>query len=98
CFEVSGIYGSANILTCTASIVISNSAQAPVGGRLIPNPALDTFRYSPTGGNEPSGTKNDLNHEGVRARRCQPPHDLQLAVQWKDRICANGRRLGPNLC
>jgi excisionase family DNA binding protein len=35
-------------LTCTAGIVIANSAQATAPARLIPNPPPETFRYSPT--------------------------------------------------
>ena len=43
------------------------------------------------------GKKNHLDHEGVRARRCQPSHHLQLALGRENRIRPHRGRLGPHL-
>ena len=43
------------------------------------------------------GSQDHIDHEGVRAGRRQPPHDLQLDRQRQGRVRANGRRLGPDL-
>ena len=42
-------------------------------------------------------TQDHINHEGVRAGRCQPPHHLQLDRQRQGRVRPHGRRLGPHL-
>src|SRR5262249_21376441 len=43
------------------------------------------------------GTKNNLDHEGVRTRGREPSDDLQLALVRQNRIRSHGRGLGPHL-
>ena len=83
----------ANILTQSRSgrqlpqIPLGRHLQSP--GRCHPIPT--------SGGELVGGTKNDFDHEGVRARRRQPPHDLQLALERQDRVRPHRRRLGAHL-
>ena len=56
-----------------------------------------SLRYTISGRQEPSGTKNDFDHEGVRAGRREPAHDLQLALERQDRIRPHRWRIGSHL-
>ena len=60
---------------------------------LIPGPASSDIQP----GGKTRGTQNNFDHEGLRARRRQPPDDLQLALEREDRIRADCRRIGADL-
>src|SRR5438552_18728482 len=49
------------------------------------------------GGEYGCGTKNHLDHEGLRTGRRQPAYYLQLVVEREDRIRANRRRFCADL-